>query len=147
MKLVKSSMMACFIIRHHIKFHEITGNEDSGFIPETVNFRDFLIDCVIWIKEHLTPKFCKIMFVVHKFNFFKVNKTRLKYTAKFQNKKDDVYGNLMDVKIDLKNLNQRQISCLYVAFERECHEAVFNEEKELFLALFTCIGDCEHIRI
>ena len=90
----------------------------------------------------------KVIRLAHTFDFFGVNKTKLKFTAKSRNKKDEVFGNLTDIKIDLKNISKRHIAHLYVMFERECHNKNrFNEDRAIFQALRDFIKKSEHIHM
>lgn len=64
----------------------------------------------------------------------------MKYTIKYRNKKDAPYGNLFDIKIDLKNLNQRQICGLFIGLTGQSN-APFKEEEQLFHEFENCANE------
>jgi hypothetical protein len=95
-------------------------------------FTDFFKSFTVWFKKYFTRKRPKVIHKVHTFDFSEVNNTQLKYTAKYRNKKNSSGFDLYDIKIDLKNLNPRQIAGLFIGITYGYHNSPFKEEKELF---------------
>ncbi len=131
-------------IQKGIKINKESRNKRPIPVWGKINILESVKRCAVKFDKYLTGKFSKKIIVVHRFNSFEVHKTKLRYVSNsYGGKKYQIYGEmngkLVDIHIDLKNIQRRQLNCLVESVLKEYDLAVFDYEKELFDELFQCL--------